>query len=67
MPVLTCHVDERSYAALEAYSRASGRPVVDLAEAAISEAAMSSERILGRVVTQGSHTSSRPNRSSSEP
>lgn len=42
--ILQCYVDDRSMAALEAASRASGRPVVELAEAAIAEAAIASER-----------------------
>lgn len=44
MPVLTCYVDERTFGALAEASRNTGRTVEDLAEAAISEAALASER-----------------------
>lgn len=44
MPVLSCYVDERTHDALAEVSRNTGRSVEDLAEAAISEAALASER-----------------------
>ncbi|HZV85893.1 MAG TPA: hypothetical protein VFF48_12985 [Brevundimonas sp.] len=44
MPVLSCYVDERTHDALTEASRNTGRTVEDLAEAAISEAALASER-----------------------
>lgn len=44
MPILTCHVDERTHAILEAFSQRTGRAVEDLAEAAISDAAIKADR-----------------------
>lgn len=44
MPTLSCYVDERTLEALRAFARETGRSVEDLAEAAISEAALKSER-----------------------
>lgn len=44
MPVLNCFVDDRTHDALVEFSRNTGRSVEDLAEAAISEAALASER-----------------------
>lgn len=44
MPVLRCYIDDRRYGALLAASHQTGRTVEELAEAAISEAAMQAER-----------------------
>lgn len=39
MPMLNCYVDDRTFDLLFQYSERSGRAVVELAEAAIAEAA----------------------------
>lgn len=44
MPVLHCYVDERTLDLLRAYARETGRSVEELAEAAISDAAVASQR-----------------------
>jgi hypothetical protein len=43
MPVLSCYVSERAHSALLAASQALGRPVDQLAEAAIESAALAYE------------------------
>lgn len=44
MPILSCYVDDRTHDALIETSRNSGRTIEDLAEAAISEAALAAQR-----------------------
>jgi hypothetical protein len=44
MPILNCYVDDRTLATLERVSAQTGRTVEDLAEAAISEAAVMARR-----------------------
>jgi predicted transcriptional regulator len=45
MPVLSCYVDDDTMARLERVSRETGRAVEELAESAISEAAMLATRM----------------------
>lgn len=42
--ILQCHVDDRTLALLEKFARESGRTIEELAEAAISEAAIQTVR-----------------------
>lgn len=44
MPALQIYVDDRTLASLHAYAKDHGRTVEDLAEAAVSEAALTVER-----------------------
>lgn len=43
MPVMTLYLDDRSFAALQRCAAAHGRSVEDLAEAAVSEAAIQND------------------------
>ena len=43
MPMLNCYIDDRTLAALERFSIETGRSITDLAEAAISNAAIDAE------------------------
>lgn len=40
MPILTLHIDDRSHAALERCAASLGRDITDLAESAVSDAAI---------------------------
>lgn len=52
MPVLSCYVSDRAYAALERFSEAHGRSVESLAEAAIEEAALRSDTGMSREMAE---------------